>query len=112
MQTRDFTYVADIVSASILALRSPAAPGRTINVCSGRSVTIRELAEMVARALGIPISIRFAPARTEDVRHVRGDPALGKELLGFEASTSLEEGLSKTADWFRLHVGSGEGSPP
>jgi hypothetical protein len=62
---------------------------------------------MVARRLSIPLSIRFAPARTEDVRHVCGDPALGKELLGFEASTSLEEGLSKTADWFRSTSGQG-----
>jgi len=108
LQTRDFTYVADVVSASILALKSPAAPGRTINVCSGRSIAIRELADIIARVLGVPLSIRFASERAEDVRNVRGDPTLGNELLGFEARTSLEEGISKTAEWFRLQVGSGE----
>ena len=108
-QTRDFTYVGDVVNASLMAMKSAIAPGMTINVSSGRSVTILNLAETIGRVLNAPLDFRFAAARPEDVRNVRSDPSLAQSVLGFTSTTKLEDGLRRTAEWFRgyLHAETG-----
>src|SRR5581483_11955503 len=70
----------------------------TCNVCTGRSVSIRELAETISKIAG-GVAIGHAPGRAGDIRHSLGDPTLARSLLGVEAKVSLQDGLSATSDW-------------
>jgi UDP-glucose 4-epimerase len=105
LQTRDFTYVEDVVQATLLAMNAASAPGNTINVGPGCPVTIRDLANMVGRVLKCSMTIQYAAARAEDVYHMCADQTLARELLGFYPSTAIEDGLRNTAAWLRNHVG-------
>jgi nucleoside-diphosphate-sugar epimerase len=95
-QTRDFLYVEDVARANILAAGSAAAVGRALNVASGVETSIRELAEGLAELAGVSQDPVYSPARSGDVRRSVGDPALARELLGFEPHVGLREGLRRT----------------
>ncbi len=101
LQRRDFVSVHDVARACELALHAPNAPGRVANIGSGRSVTVREISELLARAVGKPeigpeVTGRY---RMGDVRHCFADVALAREVLEFEATVSLEAGLEELAGW-------------
>ena len=100
-QRRDFVHVSDVARAFRLAMEVPAADGRVLNVGSGRSVGVAELASLVAERLGRP---ELEPeitgnARTGDIRHCFADIAEAREVLGFEPQRSLERGLDDTLEW-------------
>ena len=101
-QSRDFTYVADTARGILLAGTADAAIGRTINIGSGRDVSIAALAHACATAAGRPDSpvVREAP-RPGDIERQRADTALARELLGFTPTVSLESGLERLCDWYR-----------
>jgi len=100
-QARDFVHVADVAEANVLAMSDPgaAAPGQLValNVCSGRVVTILEVAQSLRRAVGGPMPIVTGRWRPGDVRHVVADPTLATELLGFRAEVGLDAGLAELA---------------
>jgi UDP-glucose 4-epimerase len=107
-QIRTFTYVSDTVDGFVRALRTPAARGEVINVGGSRPTTILELATLVQGALGIPLPLRgrfvpyeALPGRYQDVRTRIPDTTKARELLGFEATVSLEDGLAGTVEWHR-----------
>jgi UDP-glucose 4-epimerase len=107
-QTRDFTHVGDTARGILLAGAAEAAVGRTINLGSGREVTINELAREVAAACGRPDAvIEHAEARPGDVLRLRADGTRGRELLGFEPRVPLREGLRSLRDWYLA-----QGRPP
>jgi UDP-glucose 4-epimerase len=94
LQTRDFIYVGDVVRANLLALSAPAASaGRPINIGTGRAVSLLALIEALAEIFDVRAAPSFGPARAGDVRHSRAAVDLARELLGFEAQTSLADGL-------------------
>ena len=103
-QTRDFVYVDDVVEGWVRALATPASRGRIINLGSGRSRSINELAISVIAAFGgsvaAPAIVR-APARPGEQRSVCADIDLAKALLGWEPMTPFEIGLAKTVRWAR-----------
>jgi UDP-glucose 4-epimerase len=92
-QTRDFVHVDDIVRAN-LAAATTAAVGNAYNVGTGSTITIADLAERVRAAAGSNSSIHNVDGRPGDIRHSRADTTLARERLGFEATISLDEGLS------------------
>jgi UDP-glucose 4-epimerase len=105
-QTRSFTYVSDTVDGIFRALVTPEARGEIINVGGTESITILELAEVVQSTLGIPPPLRATfvpyeslPGKYQDVRHRVADPVKARELLGFEATVKLVDGLAETLDW-------------
>jgi dTDP-L-rhamnose 4-epimerase len=99
-QRRDFVNVADVVRASRLALEHDGADGRAVNVGSGRSASVLEIADELARVLGKEIEPEVVGKfRAGDIRHCFADVSLARETLGFEAEISLEEGLRSLADW-------------
>lgn len=100
LQSRDFIYVDDAVAATLAACRRPGASGRIINVGSGRSYTILQLAERLARLLGKVPSVQFLDARPHDIARMQADIGLMQEILGTEPDTDLDEGLSQTVAWF------------
>ena len=106
LQQRDFVHVRDVARACRLALTSDAAVGRTINVGSGRSITVREVAERLAQALGRP---EIEPEttgdyRVGDVRHCFADLSLAREVLGYEPLVDFETGTEELAGWLRGQV--------
>jgi UDP-glucose 4-epimerase len=106
-QTRDFVYVDDIVDAWVRALRNPAADGRVINLGSGRSISINQLAEAAIAAFGgAPGTHRIirAPARPGEQRSVGADVRLAKSILDWEPRTTFEAGLAETLRWARAEV--------
>ncbi|WP_303884591.1 SDR family NAD(P)-dependent oxidoreductase [Acetomicrobium mobile] len=106
--TRDLTYVSDTVRGFILAASAPGAVGRTINIGSGREISIGNLAELITRLIGKPVDIesdmsRIRPANSE-VERLIADNTLAQHLLGWEPEVSLEEGLIRTIEWVRQHL--------
>jgi nucleoside-diphosphate-sugar epimerase len=100
-QTRDFTYVADVVDGVIRASEAPGARGEVINVATGGRISLNLLFETMRRLIGAQVAPVYAEARPGDVRHSQADIAKAQRLLGFEPTTSLEEGLRRTVDWYR-----------
>lgn len=98
-QSRDFVYVADVVAALCASLQHAGPVAQVVNVCTGRSTTIRELAEQLAAAAGRPAEIETGPERPGDIRHSLGDPTVLEQALGIVAQTSLQDGLGAVMDW-------------
>jgi UDP-glucose 4-epimerase len=106
-QTRCFTYVADTVEGTVRAATVREAAGQVINVGSDREKTILELAQMIreltdstSEIIRMPYETAYGPAFEETRRRVP-DVTRARDVLGFEAQMSLEEGLRRTLDWFR-----------
>jgi UDP-glucose 4-epimerase len=108
-QTREFTCVSDVVRAILLAIRAPSLGGLTIDVGSGRLVSVLELADAIRAATGMPLALRHAAPRPGDLRSVASDPAPARDRLDFAASVGLEAGLAATAAWFRESSAAGPG---
>jgi dTDP-L-rhamnose 4-epimerase len=101
LQRRDFVSVYDIARGCRLAMERPEATGRVINIGSGRSVTVREIAEAVAAVLGrddLTPEIS-GECRSGDIRHCFADIDLARELLGYEPRWELRDGLMDLAEW-------------
>jgi len=97
-QRRDFTYVANVVEANLLAAEAPAGNGAVFNVASGRSVSVNELAEAIGATLGRAVERRLLPPRPGEIRSSWADVTAARELLGYRPRVGLEEGLRLTAE--------------
>ncbi len=105
-QTRDFTYVEDVVSANLLGLEADVSQGResVFNVASGRPVTLNELASMVTRLMGKPdLGTEHVAPRMGDIRDSYSDISRAKRVLGYSPSFTLEEGLPRVIEYFVAH---------
>jgi len=102
MQTRDFTFVQDVVEANFLALTSPQIKGGEVyNVAAGGTISISELALTVARLLGKPdLAPEYAEPRKGDIRASYADVSKAREELGYRPRFSLAQGLAETIEWF------------
>ena len=100
-QTRDFTYVANVVDGNLRALRAKALSGQVVNLATGRSVSLRELLRTLGRETGRPARARYAPPRPGDIRHSLADVRLARRLLGYAPRVDFETGLRKTVAWYR-----------
>jgi UDP-glucose 4-epimerase len=98
-QSRDFTYIDNVVAANLLAADAAGASGRIFNVSAGTPATVNELADTIGRLLDRPVERRYLPPRPGDLRDSWADVSEAREALGFEASVSLEEGLRRTAEF-------------
>ncbi|MBM3570169.1 MAG: NAD-dependent epimerase/dehydratase family protein [Alphaproteobacteria bacterium] len=98
-QTRDFVYVGDVVRALLAAMDRPNLQAEVFNVCTGRAISIVELATAIAELAGKTVDIRHGPARVGDIRHSIGDPGRLEAAFGLKAATTLREGLAKTLQW-------------
>jgi len=99
-QSRDFTYVANVVQANLLAADAPEAGGRVFNVATGRAASVDELADAIAALVGRPAEKEYLPTRAGDVRDSWADVSEARRVLGYEPTVGLEEGLRLTADAF------------
>jgi UDP-glucose 4-epimerase len=100
-QTRDFTYVSDVVQALLLAAERPGVSGHVFNVGTGRGTSLLELLAAMNRQLGTAIVPRHAEPRAGDIRHSRADIGKARAMLGYEPSVPFEEGLARTLAWYQ-----------
>jgi UDP-glucose 4-epimerase len=101
-QSRDFTYVSNVVEANLRAAISPLAVGKVINVAGGRRVTLNELLGVLKIITnGTSEEPEYREPRVGDVRHSLADLTRARELLGYEPRVGLEEGLRATVEWWK-----------
>jgi dTDP-L-rhamnose 4-epimerase len=99
-QRRDFVAVRDVARAFVLALEESGADGRPVNIGSGRSVTVRELAEKLGGVVGRELEPEVTgESRLGDIRHCFADVALAHETLGYRPHVELEDGMAELAAW-------------
>jgi UDP-glucose 4-epimerase len=102
-QSRDFTFVSDVVRANLIACRAPArACGAAYNIAGGRRVTLRDLLRVLGRITGTKPRPVFKPPRAGDVRHSLASLARVGRLLGYRPAIGLEEGLRLTVESFKV----------
>ncbi len=99
-QSRDFTYVDNVVYANLLACNTEKAAGEVINVACGKSYTLLELVKMINEILGENIEPKFYPERPGDVKHSWAGIDKAKELLGYGVKVAFKEGLKNTIKFF------------
>jgi len=100
-QSRDFTYVENVVHANLLAADAPEAPGKVFNVGCGSSVTVNQVIAAINRVLVKNVRPKYEPRRAGDVMHSLADISAAKKFLGYEPKVSFEEGLFKTVEFFK-----------
>jgi UDP-glucose 4-epimerase len=101
-QSRDFTYVANVVAANLLACRASAACGQVLNASCGGRYTLLELVSHLERLLGRgPLRVEHLPARPGDIRDSMGDIRRARDVLGYEPSVDFESGLAQTVGFVR-----------
>jgi dTDP-glucose 4,6-dehydratase len=98
-QTRDFTFVEDVVQANLLAMKSSVEGN--YNIACGRNISIRELAERILKLTSSSSEIIHVEPRPGDVRHSLADISKAKKELGYKPKYNLDEGLVKTIEWFQ-----------
>jgi len=96
LQTRDFTYIGNVVQANLLASQVAAAAGQTFNVGNGQAISLLDLLAMMQPIIGTNIQPMFAPARTGDVRDSLADISHAQAVLGYQPTIDLKEGLLRT----------------
>lgn len=101
-QSRDFTYIDDVVEANLRAATAPAdrCSGRAYNIAGGRAFDLLELLSILGDVLGVAPDPVHTEPRPGDVRHTKADVTAARDDLGFSQSTSFTEGLERTVEWF------------
>lgn len=100
-QTRDFTYVANVVEGVLRACDAPRVSGEIINVATGGRVSLNQLFRAMRDLIGVEVEPTYSDPRPGDVRHSQADISKARRLLGYEPTIDFEEGLRRTVEWYR-----------
>lgn len=100
-QSRDFTYIDNVVDANLRAAEAPAAAGEVMNVAIGERITLNQLLAELQQIIGTNLKANYAETRAGDVRHSLADIAKAQRLLGYTPLVGLAEGLQRTVAWYR-----------
>jgi nucleoside-diphosphate-sugar epimerase len=100
-QSRDFTYVDNVVDATLRACSAPGAAGKVINVGVGHAYTLNETISLLNGIFGRQVKPRYDPPRKGDALYSLADISMARQTLGYEPLVSFGEGLRRTVDWFR-----------
>jgi nucleoside-diphosphate-sugar epimerase len=104
-QSRDFTYVENVVRGNLAALYARQAAGKVFNVAYGERTSLNTLIQILERILGVKAAIRYEMARKGDVRHSLADLRLARSVLGYEPKIGVEEGLKETVEAMGTMIG-------
>ncbi len=104
LQSRDFTYVANVVQGNLLAVTAEQAAGKTINVANGRSTDLLSLIRLLNQFLEVDVQPAHEPPRAGDVRESLADISLARKVLGYEPRVGFEEGLRRSIDYYQALV--------
>jgi UDP-glucose 4-epimerase len=100
-QSRDFTHVANVVEANILAARAPVLAGESVNIAAGEPRSVLDVLHAIAEIFGYELEPEFLPARAGDIRDSHADISLARKLLRYAPVTGFSEGLKETIGWLR-----------
>jgi len=103
-QSRDFTYVDNVVEANLLAARAKRTNGQVVNIACGRAVTVNAIIDMINDLLGKSIKPTYVASRLGDVKHSLADISRARKLIGFKPTVQFREGLEKALDWYRNNL--------
>jgi nucleoside-diphosphate-sugar epimerase len=104
-QSRDFTFVENIVDESLRACEAGGASGKVFNGGTGVRVTLNEVLRQLEKITGKKIPAKYEPARSGDILHSQADISLARKILGYEPRVLFEEGLKRTWDWYQAAYG-------
>ena len=100
-QSRDFTYVANVVDATLRACQAREASGKVINVGTGRGSTLNQAIGLLNQIVGVKVTPEHDPPRVGDFMHSTADITVARRVLGYEPHVNFEEGLRRTVEWMR-----------
>jgi nucleoside-diphosphate-sugar epimerase len=103
-QTRDFTYVSNVVDANWIAATHPMAAGEVFNIGCGTRTSLNQLVDEMSQILKTRCPANYEPGRPGDVRHSLADTDKARKVMAYEPAVSLREGLGKVVDWYRVHA--------
>ncbi|RIK63469.1 MAG: LPS biosynthesis protein WbpP [Planctomycetota bacterium] len=103
-QTRDFTYIENVVEANLLAATAPRTAGEVINVACGGHVTVNEIIRDINKLLGKDIQPSYVPARNGDIRHSWADISLAEKVIGYRPKVTFAEGLQRAINWYARNL--------
>jgi len=104
-QTRDFTYIDNVVEGNMLAMQAKRTHGEAVNVACGGAISVNHVIAEINRLLGTKVKPKYVSARTGDVLHSSADIRKARELLNFKPIVSFEEGLKRAIDYYRTMSG-------
>lgn len=100
-QTRDFTFVGNVIEANWLAATHPRAAGEIFNIGCGARTSLNQLVELLKGIIGSDISPVYEPGRTGDVRHSLADMSKARDLIGYSPAVTIREGLRRVVEFYR-----------
>jgi UDP-glucose 4-epimerase len=100
-QSRDFTFVANVVDANLLACSAPGIAGEAFNIACGDRITVNSMLAQVNKLTSKNVEAIYEPIRSGDILHSQADVSRARTRMGYQARTSFEEGLRRTIDWYR-----------
>jgi len=103
-QSRDFTYVDNVIEANLIAARAKKTAGEVLNIACGQAITVNEIIDMINDLLGKNIKPIYTDPRPGDVRHSLADITLAKKLLGFKPKVPFKQGLELAINWYRENL--------
>ena len=103
-QSRDFTYIDNVVEANLLAARAEKTAGEVINIACGEAVTVNEIIGMINGIVGRDIKPKYEPMRPGDVKHSLADITLAEKTISFKPIVPFKDGLELAIDWYRKNL--------
>lgn len=100
-QSRDFTYIDNVVRANLLAARAEQTTGEVVNIACGQAVTVNEIIDMINASVGKNVKPVYTESRPGDVKHSLADITLAEKIIGFKPKVLFQEGLTRAIDWYR-----------
>ena len=103
-QSRDFTYVENVVAANLLSAQAKATHGEVLNIACGEQITINAVIEHINRCVGKRVKPLYVPSRPGDVKHSMADISLAEKVIGFKPVVPFAAGLEKAIAWYRQNL--------
>ena len=103
-QSRDFTYIDNVVEANLLAARAEKTEGQAVNIACGQAVTVNQIIDMINEITGKNVKPTYTAARPGDVKHSLADITAAKNLIGYKPVIPFNEGLEKAITWYRENL--------
>jgi len=108
-QSRDFTYIDNVIHANLLAAQAPKLSGEVVNIGCGQAIDLNRMVAVFNEILGTDFEPTYEPPRPGDVKHSLADISAARRLLGYEPQVDFTDGLRETIDWYRWAIETGYG---
>ncbi|HML74180.1 MAG TPA: SDR family oxidoreductase [Anaerohalosphaeraceae bacterium] len=103
-QTRDFTYIDNVIHANLLAARAKSVSGQVVNIACGQRISVNQIIGLINQILGRNVTIQYQPTRAGDVKHSLASIDQAKAVIGYQPVVLFEEGLQKAIAWYRTNL--------